>query len=78
MVDQCLPSTPSFSNNTSSGMQSFIALNMSMFFSFWIIYQTTNGSISIFHLRAFTPTCLFQYALWWDTWSPLCLNFIMF
>jgi hypothetical protein len=34
------------------GMWSFITPNIGVFYSFWIIYRTTNGSISKFHLRA--------------------------
>ncbi len=83
MVDQSLPS---YSFNASwhqhlpfpTIVQDGIAPNTSVSFSFWTIYRTTNGSISKFHLRASTPSCIFQYVFWWDVRGPLCLNLIMF
>jgi hypothetical protein len=51
-------------------------LCMSLFV--WTIHLVIDGSISRFHLETFTPSYPFQHVLWWDIWSSLCLNSIMF
>jgi hypothetical protein len=46
--------------------------------SIWTTHQTTNGSTSRFHFKAFAPSYPFQHAIWQDIWGLLCSNFIMF
>jgi len=51
---------------------------MCVSFSLWTIQRATNGLISRFHPGVFTPSILFQHALWQDIWNPSCSNLIMF
>jgi hypothetical protein len=59
-------------------MWSLTTLSLCVSSSVWTTYRATNGSTLRFHFRAFTPSYPFQHALWWDIWSPSCLNFILF
>jgi hypothetical protein len=73
MVDQCffllealtrIDNNTFFSNNISRWLVIFYHPSTSMSSSLWTIHWVTNGSTSRFHLGSFTPSYLFQHALW--------------